>query len=142
MKDKNKEVIVIDDEKKGEVKINKKKGVFENFCNLYLLYDGDVKKVCETLGVNEKEIYKQIVQDVAKRRKFLQVKKVLLLKKTEELEKELLKTAKIREQLGMFFLKTAFPDIYQEQKARRPLTLKFVSKIRDKTIDIPNFDEE
>jgi hypothetical protein len=139
---KDKEVVIIDDEKKSEVKINKKKGVFENFCNLYLLYDGDVKKVCEMLGVNEKEIYKQIVQDVAKRRKFLQVKKILLLKKTEDLEKELLKTAKIREQLGMFFLKTAFPDIYQEQKARRPLTLKFVSKIRDKTIDVPNFDEE
>lgn len=138
MTDKNTQVIRFDD---GEEKL--KYSNFVTFIKHYINNKGDFEKTCEMFGVEPQYIVKEIFKDNKKRKLFAEAKKIVLTLQAEQLEQQLIKTAKIKEQLGMFFLKTAFPEIYGE-RSKRPLTIKFQTKLRGKPqiIDIPDLEEQ
>lgn len=135
-KDEQKQIIRIIDDEEKKLKYSN----FQTFVKYYIKNKGDFLKTAEQLNVDPEYIVKEIFKDSKKRKLFSEAKKIILTLQAEELERQLIKTAKIKEQLGMFFLKTAFPEIYGE-KSKRPLTIKFQSKIRGKTIDIPDLEQ-
>ena len=141
MEQENKEkIIILDDE---DVKKQPLKYSFQNFIKCYVENNGDFIKTAQQLNVKPQQVVKEIFNDTKKRKQFAEAKKIVLAIQTEQLEQNLIKIAKVKDQLGMFFLKTAFPEVYGE-KSKRPLTIKFQSKIRGKnqTIDIPDLQEE
>lgn len=136
-----KKVLIIDDDEK-EKKVNKYYN-FQTFVKYYIINQGDFLKTAQQLNVKPEDVAKEIFKDSKKRKMFAEAKKIVLMLQAETLESQLVKTAKIKEQLGMFFLKTAFPEVYGE-KSKRPLTIKFQSKIRGKqeTFEIPDLEGE
>lgn len=135
------EIIRFDDEEEDKKRL--KYSNFQTFVKYYIKNKGDFVKTAQQLNVSPEYIVKEIFKDAKKRKLFSEAKKIILTLQAEELENQLIKTAKIKEQLGMFFLKTAFPEIYGE-KSKRPLTIKFQSKLRGKqqVIDIPDLESQ
>lgn len=141
----DKDVLILDDEQEGQngAKVPQKYYNFHTFIKYYIENKGDFVKTAEQLNIRPQQIIKEIFKDAKKRKLFAEAKKIILMIQSEQLEQQLFKVAKIKEQLGMFFLKTAFPEVYGE-RSKRPLTIKFQSKIRGKeeVLDIPDLKED